>query len=67
MQWLGSTAQNLERHGMPATQAHHAALEILAQMVDHQAFFMACQQLYQWLAVVAAVTGVIVLMQKKLR
>ena len=67
VQWLGSTAQNLERHGMPATQAHHAALEILAQMVDHQAFFMACQQLYQWLAVVAAVTGVIVLVQKKLR
>ena len=65
--WIASTAQAFEHHGMLPEQARHAALETLAQLVDHQAFFMACQQLYQWLAAVALVTGVIVLVQKKLR
>ena len=65
-QWLDATASTLQHHGMVAQQARHAALEMLAQMVDHQAFFMACQQLYQWLAVVAAVTAVLVVVQRKL-
>ena len=67
MSWLASMQAHFEQLGYSASQAHTAALAELGAIVDHQALFMACQSLYQWLAAVAAVAAVVVMAQRHLR
>ncbi len=65
--WLGSMQAHFEQLGYTASQAHGAALAELSALVNQQALFMACQQLYQILAAVAAVAAVVVMTQRHLR
>ena len=44
-----------------------AALARLADTVQHQAFFMACQSLYHWLALASAIAAVVVVAQRHLK
>lgn len=66
MHWLATVQAQFEHMGLAAAQAHGAALAQMSAVVSQQALFMACQQLYLWVAVVALAAGVIVMVQKKL-
>jgi len=65
--WLARLQASFEGLGYTASQAHGAALAELGNVVHHQAFFMACQNLYQWLALVAALAAVVVSVQRHLK
>lgn len=67
MSWLAGMQAHFEQLGYSASQAHTAALAELNSIVDQQALFMACQSLYQWLAAVAAIAAVVVMVQRHLR
>ena len=67
MSWMDTMQTHFERLGYTAAQAHSAALAELGAVVEHQAFLMACQSLYQWLAVMALVAAVVVMAQRHLR
>ena len=65
--WLATMQSHFEQLGYSAAEAHGAALAEMSAVVNHQALFMACQNLYHWLAVVAAVAAVVVMLQRHLR
>lgn len=65
--WLARLQAAFEHLGYTASQAHGAALAEMSTVVHHQAFFMACQDLYQWLALVAAAAAVVVSVQRHLK
>lgn len=66
-QWLAAVQTQFERLGYSADQAHQAALAELSATVNQQALFMACQQMYRWIAAIALAAAVIVVVQKRLR
>ena len=65
--WLATMQSHFEQLGYSAAEANGAALAEMSAVVNHQALFMACQSLYHWLAVVAAVAAVVVMLQRHLR
>ncbi len=67
LDWLARTQAGLEQLGYAAGQAQGAALAQLSAVVHQQAFFMACQNLYQWLAMMAALAAVVVAAQRHLK
>ena len=67
MDWLAQVQAAFERLGLTSGQAHGAALAKLADTVQHQAFFMACQSLYHWLALASAIAAVVVVAQRRLK
>ena len=54
-------------HGLAPGQAHGAALADLSRLVDQQALLMARQDMYRLLALLAFVTGAVVLLQRRLK
>ena len=65
--WLAQMQTTFEHLGYSAGQAQSAALAELNQVVQNQSFFMACQSLYHWLALVSAIAAVVVMTQRHLK
>ena len=65
--WLAQVQAAFERQGYSASQAHGAALAEMSSVVHHQAFFMACQSLYHWLALISAMAAIVVMAQRQLK
>ena len=65
--WLAQVQATFERLGYATGQAREAALAQMSAVVSHQSFFMACQNLYEWLALVSALAAVVVLAQRRLK
>jgi predicted MFS family arabinose efflux permease len=66
-QWLHDTAAMLAAQGFSAERVHAGTLELLAALVDKQAMFIACQNLYLLLALVAGVGMLAMLFQRTLK
>ncbi|MEO7129288.1 MAG: MFS transporter, partial [Rhodoferax sp.] len=65
--WLDQVQAGFAAHGLAPGQAHGAALAELSRLVDQQALLMACQDMYRLLALLAFVTGAVVLLQRRLK
>ncbi len=65
--WITSMQALFESRGLPAEQAHSAALAALARHVSQQAQLIACENMYQLLACMALVVGSVVAIQRKLK
>lgn len=65
--WLDGAQAALVARGMAPEPAHEAALETLAGLVDQQALLMACNDLYRLLAALAALTVLVLLVQRRFR
>lgn len=66
-QWLDTLQAGFAAHGMAPAQAHGAALAELSRVVDQQSLLMACEDLYRGLGLLALATGVVVLVQRRLK
>ncbi|MDR3214438.1 MAG: MFS transporter [Azoarcus sp.] len=65
--WLHDASELLVMQGVPAEHVQSGVMELLAALVDKQAMFMACQNLYLLLALVAGVAVAAALAQRTLR
>ena len=65
--WLARVEAAYATQGVPAAQAHAAALAGVRRIVDQQAALLACQDVYRLLALAALATAAIVLLQRRLQ
>jgi len=65
--WINAMQALFESHGLPAEQAHSAALAALARHVSQQAQLIACENMYQLLACMAVGVATVVAVQRKLK
>jgi MFS family permease len=66
-QWMQNTAALLSAQGHPPEQLQTGVLELLTKVIDQQAMFIACQNLYLLLAGLAGLSIVAVMAQRTLK
>lgn len=65
--WIATMQSALAARGIAPGEAHAAAQDALAHLLDQQALLLSCEDVYRLLAVLAAATAVIALVQRRLK